>query len=245
LTQTAGACFSLQHWLIALYMSDFLGLIKIWFGTLPYQAYDIGECGGGHSPTLQLVVAAKYGDLNNFKILYNQRLVGGLNYSHPSDGVTPLIAASQNGHLHVVEYLIKRNAAVDMPDASGETALLKAIRAGQLEVVKYLLKEGKSNAKIRNYQGDTALSIAVFYHQVGIVEVLLDQPEPWNVRLCNPRRKSESPLSLARELKYKDIEATLLEYNRRQQQALRDKQQVVFDEKSVKATSPTFAAGDI
>ena len=225
-------------------LADFLGLVRILFGTM---AYCDGNDYSGSSPALQLVVAARYGDLNNLKKLYNHRRVGGLDNSHPSDGVTPLIAASQQGHLHVVDYLVKRNVNVDTQDASGETALIKAVRSGKVEVIQYLLTEGKVNAKIRNYQGETALSIAVFYHQVTIVEVLLEKAaEPWNVRECNPKQRSESPLSLARDLKFKDIEATLLEYDRqqRQQKQHRNSGQSWVDEK-VNETSPTFAKGTI
>lgn len=206
-------------------MSDFFGLAKIWFGTLAYQACDGGDYGGSYSPALKMVVAAKYGDLVNLKKLYNPQ---HRNYSHPSDGLTPLMAASQQGHLDVVEYLVKRNVAVDMQDGTGETALTKAVRAGKLDVVKYLLKEGKANAKVRNYQGETALSIAVFYHLVGIVKALLyENSEGWNVRECNPKQGEESPMSLARELKFQEIEETLMEYDKQLQspQALDEKKE--------------------
>ena len=220
-------------------MSDFLGLVRIWFGTMTYQACDGSYGNASTSPALQLVVAARYGDLANLQKLYNIRRVGDLNYSHPSDGITPLIAAAQQGHLHVVEYLVKRNVHVDHQDASGETALVKAVRSAKMEVVQYLLTEAKANPKIRNYHGDTALSIAVFYHQVAIVELLL-QHATWNVRECNPKQKTESPLSLARELKFKEIEATLLEYDRRQQQQ-QQFGQALENTTRVNETSPTFA----
>ncbi|KAL3915163.1 MAG: hypothetical protein SGARI_008243, partial [Bacillariaceae sp.] len=137
-----------------------------------------------------------------------------------------------------------RNANVDMQNASGETALIKAVRSAKLEVIQYLLTEGKANATIRNHKGDTALCFAVYNHQVTIVEALLGKAGPWNVRECNPEQKGESPLSLARELKFKDIEATLLEYDRQQQQLQRNNGQDLVDKK-VNETSPTFAEGTI
>ena len=59
------------------------------------------------------------------------------------DGSTPLSAASVEGHLKMVEFLISKGAEINRKDGlSGESALMAAAEMGQLEVVKVLLSDG-------------------------------------------------------------------------------------------------------
>jgi serine/threonine-protein phosphatase 6 regulatory ankyrin repeat subunit B len=75
------------------------------------------------------------------------------------DGRTPLIAASGEGHLRVVQALLANGAAVNAKTSDGATALILASYNGHREVVQMLLAEGAGvNAKMND--GRTALSVA-------------------------------------------------------------------------------------
>lgn len=63
--------------------------------------------------------------------------------SYALDGLTPLMAAAQNGHLTVVQLLIEKGAKPNaIPDGNCCTPLSFAASYGQLETVKYLLAHG-------------------------------------------------------------------------------------------------------
>ena len=84
------------------------------------------------------------------------------------DGVSPLLLASQEGHLGVVRLLIRAGAELDHA-IGGYTALYLATQQGHTKVVKELLKAGASpNTRIQA-NGLTPLHSACF--QVGLSEV--------------------------------------------------------------------------
>lgn len=58
-------------------------------------------------------------------------------------GLTPLMCASANGHLDIVEYLIReRGANLNIKNNEGKTALDLAKENGHEEVAKFLIKFG-------------------------------------------------------------------------------------------------------
>ena len=60
-------------------------------------------------------------------------------------GVTPLIAAVEQGHVEVVEVLLLSGRAdVHQAESDGTTAVVTAIRGGHLELVERLLRHGAS-----------------------------------------------------------------------------------------------------
>jgi ankyrin repeat protein len=62
----------------------------------------------------------------------------------PSSGVTPLMAAVQEGHCDVVDALLVARAGVDVADNAGRTPLHEACRAGNREMCAILLAAGAS-----------------------------------------------------------------------------------------------------
>jgi ankyrin repeat protein len=64
-----------------------------------------------------------------------------INYSSFDDGLTPLIAAAQHGHLEVVKILISAGADINLKDGGG-SPLFWAAFFSQKEVFKYLLSKG-------------------------------------------------------------------------------------------------------
>jgi len=90
------------------------------------------------------------------------------------DGVTPLYAASKNGHLDVARLLVEAGADIDKAKDNGYTSLHIASLWGHLEVVKYLVEQGADKDKATNV-GRTPLYIASAIGRVDVVRVLLEQ----------------------------------------------------------------------
>ncbi|KAF5825561.1 ankyrin repeat-containing domain protein, partial [Dunaliella salina] len=60
------------------------------------------------------------------------------------DGWTPLLCASQQGHVPIVKELISKGASVNKAEECGHTPLWEASCLGHLAVVKVLIAAGAS-----------------------------------------------------------------------------------------------------
>ena len=58
------------------------------------------------------------------------------------EGETSLMEAAEDGHLEIVELLLKAGANINHQDHSGETALMEAAQESKIECVKLLLEKG-------------------------------------------------------------------------------------------------------
>ena len=88
--------------------------------------------------------------------------------------VTALMCASMNGHLQVVELLLKDNADVNAQEEDGFTALMVASENGHTQVVELLLKE-HADIKLQTNDGVTALMLASQNGHQKVIELLLKQ----------------------------------------------------------------------
>ena len=101
----------------------------------------------------------------------------GADLHHRGQDGTALVAASQNGHLDVVKFLLSKKADVNATDKNGATALILASGNGHAEIVSLLLGKGaKMNAQ--NADGGTALMSAAGNGHEGVVRVLLGGAGP-------------------------------------------------------------------
>jgi ankyrin repeat protein len=107
-----------------------------------------------------------------------ERLVGqdpGLLNARDDQGTTPLIYASEEGHMGVVQWLVDKGAATGERDNNGLTALWYACCNGRLPVVKLLVERG-ADLTIATGGGFTPLSIASLQAHLEVVRLLLGYP---------------------------------------------------------------------
>ena len=91
-----------------------------------------------------------------------------------NNGATPLLIASQNGHLPVVERLLQEKVDPNTPANNGATPLFIASLNGHLPVVERLLQE-KVNPNTPMDNGVTPLHIAILNGHLPVVERLFQE----------------------------------------------------------------------
>ncbi|XP_051501195.1 kinase D-interacting substrate of 220 kDa B isoform X1 [Myxocyprinus asiaticus] len=89
------------------------------------------------------------------------------------NGQTPLMLASEQGSLEIVQELIRRGANVNLDDVDCWSALISAAKEGHVEVVKELL-ENSAYIEHRDMGGWTALTWASYKGRVEVAKVLLE-----------------------------------------------------------------------
>jgi uncharacterized protein len=117
--------------------------------------------------------AAREGDVGEV-----ERLVGqdpGLLNAKNVGGRTPLIAASAEGHVGVVRWLVDKGAATNERAQEGWTALYIACRDRHPAVMSLLLEKGADPA-IADHWGTTPLMTASSRGRLEVVRFLLGHP---------------------------------------------------------------------
>ncbi|CAL8315261.1 unnamed protein product [Merluccius merluccius] len=89
------------------------------------------------------------------------------------NGQTPLMLASEQGSLEIVQELIRRGANVNLDDVDCWSALISAAKEGHLDVVKELL-ENSAYLEHRDMGGWTALMWAAYKGRVEVSQLLLE-----------------------------------------------------------------------
>jgi len=103
----------------------------------------------------QLLLAAKIGNVEDMRRL----LAAGADVKAKDKwlGQTPLSHAALNGHLDVIEFLVKEAGADVEPKSNlGRTPLSRAAYYGRLEVVKFLVNEAGADVEAKDRYGRTA-----------------------------------------------------------------------------------------
>ena len=99
--------------------------------------------------------------------------VGDVDARRPSDGGTPLMYASQNGHLPCAERLLRAGAAVNLQQVERTAALHYAARHGHEAIVSLLLAVKGVDVNAQRVDGVTPLMVAAFNDHTPIVDALL------------------------------------------------------------------------
>jgi len=123
-----------------------------------------------HQNNRSLCVAALKNDILRCKYLLNTG--SNTNVIHEGDGSSPLICASQNGNLIIVQLLFKNGVNVNGKRNDGATALICASQNGHLDIVQLLL-HNDANVNIQLDDGTTALICASQNGHHKIVKLLL------------------------------------------------------------------------
>lgn len=112
------------------------------------------------------------GDVETVQFLLNDAWVSV--DSRFTFGNTPLIIASANNHVELVEFLLAFGALIDCPNDEGDTALITAAHRNHTVVFKLLIR---SDAAIHsaNRLGFTALDYAVSRNNLRSVQLLLEK----------------------------------------------------------------------
>lgn len=122
-----------------------------------------------HEQFMELVAI---GDLDKiFKYLRKNDVDKVLQSVEKKSKRSPLHIAAKNGHLHLVEFLLSKNAQVDARDKLLKTPLHYACEIGNSFVVK-LLMENNADPEERDNCGRTALHYAVYSGKSEILALL-------------------------------------------------------------------------
>ena len=100
---------------------------------------------------------------------FKRRKGAGVNTRGTDYGETALIAASQEGHIDVVQALLDKGADVNVKANNGTTALIAAAQEGHIEVVRALLDKG-ADVYAKNNGGVPALIIAALMGHKEVVD---------------------------------------------------------------------------
>ena len=98
------------------------------------------------------------------------------------DDSTPLMTASNEGHVDVVRYLVRNKAmraTIDAQNCSGNTALWIASFRNRTEVVKVLIEVG-ANPMVANRDGRTPLDMAKGKGHDECITILEVSPRPYS-----------------------------------------------------------------
>uniref|UniRef100_A0A1B0GCN7 RING-type E3 ubiquitin transferase n=1 Tax=Glossina morsitans morsitans TaxID=37546 RepID=A0A1B0GCN7_GLOMM len=122
-------------------------------------------------------------------------------------GHTALQAASQNGHIEVIQVLLRHNVDVEIEDKDGDRAVHHAAFGDEPAVIEILSKAG-ADLNARNKRRQTALHIAVNKGHLNVVKTLLSLG-------CHPSlqdSEGDTPLHDAISKEHDEMLSLLLDY---------------------------------
>ena len=140
-----------------------------------------------------LVIAAQEGQISNVQTLLN----AGAKIEYQNDqGITAFIAATQEGHAPIVEFLIEKKANINRPNADNQTPLLLAVLMRQpISLIKTLLDAGVNVNPEKSQLDETPLKSAIHgaikFKRMNVFKALLE---------AGADVKYENPLLYAIEL---------------------------------------------
>jgi len=105
-------------------------------------------------------------------LLSKEKDVIDINTQESKNLFSPLMIASEKGHKNVVDYLISKNAEVNLVDRKNESALLKAIKGNHIEIVKVLLN-ARSNPLQKDIDGKSCIDFSTSPEMTKLLEVAI------------------------------------------------------------------------
>jgi ankyrin repeat protein len=110
-------------------------------------------------------------------------------------GISALVAAALNGHIHVVEFLLDRGENIEIQGRDGLTPLTASAGSGEKDVIDYLVDRG-ADINARDGQYSTALISACSHGNKAEVECLLDRGADCEIAFADGRSPSTIALQV-------------------------------------------------
>jgi len=110
-----------------------------------------------YSQTYSFCTACIKGDVSRVKKMIKRGV--DINDDGMARTTTPLMCASRNGHVEIVNLLVENGADIDFKDPMNCTALYYAVSSEHVEIIEILLKH-KANVNIPDKDGETVLDHA-------------------------------------------------------------------------------------
>ena len=128
----------------------------------------------GNSP---LQLAAQSGNVEIMRVL----LKAGADVNGRGGEMSPLAASVIHGQTQAVNLLLRQHAKVNQAGANGRTPLFDALELEKLDIAKLLLGNG-ADYRVLNTNGESVLSLAVRKSQLPMLDMLLRQGVPVDLR---------------------------------------------------------------
>ncbi len=129
----------------------------------------------------EFINAAEYGNFLEVRKAVETQLLD-LN-SQDKRGFTALHAASQNGQMEIVRYLLQFKVNVNTTSKNKETPLLSALARSHIGVAKLLMENG-ADVNVMNVNGETPLMLAAGNGSLEICQALIEKN-------ANPNQKDK------------------------------------------------------
>ncbi|KAH7146273.1 hypothetical protein EDB81DRAFT_869123 [Dactylonectria macrodidyma] len=172
-TKQSDARSVVQEDLLEYFVGPSNNLIKRWvcvYGILAPFASDRPSEG-----TSLLQVMSMYGVVGALRAILERADQGGMDINaKDSYGRTPLLSATENGHMAIVRLLLDRGAYIEAMDQQRQTPLLSATENGHEAIVRLLLDRGAC-IEAMDQQRRTPLLLAVETGNAALVRYLFDQ----------------------------------------------------------------------
>ena len=85
---------------------------------------------------------------------------------------TPIMLATKNNHLEIMQELINANADINLQDTQGCTAIMIATQNSNIAIMQKLIESG-ADINLINKDGDSALLLAIFNRNTSMIDFLL------------------------------------------------------------------------
>ena len=111
-----------------------------------------------------------------------------------TDGMTPIILASEKGYLALVQQLIKQGANIEAKSNKNLEAAYAAAQHGHFDILKVLIENNPNVSDRQGFRGQTPLGAAAYNGHLEVVEYLVTQ---LHVRINIKDDNDQTPLTLA------------------------------------------------